>query len=116
MPKSWIPAVAVFLSSLGRPSLRKLFRGLTISTLGVAFATSSMAATNQSFTTVDPPGSITTNPTSINAAGVVTGWFTDSSGTHGFLFANGAFTIFDVTGSTGTVPTSINAAGVVTGR
>ena len=58
-----------------------------------------MAAIDQSFTTFDPPGSLVTNPTSINSAGVVTGWYQDASGTHGFLLAKGAITTFDVTGS-----------------
>jgi hypothetical protein len=37
-------------------------------------------------TTFDPPGSTSTQPTSINDAGAITGFYADASGvTHGFL-------------------------------
>lgn len=66
-----------------------------------------------------------TIPTAINASGVVTGYYTDSTGTnHGFMYSAGNYTSFDApaaanTGhsglSSGTVPASIDAAGDVTG-
>src|SRR6516162_6652390 len=117
MPNRWIPAAAVrFLSSLRRPSSRGRFRCLTTSTFALAFATSSVAALAQSFTTFAPPGATTTIPTGINSAGVVTGWYIDRSGTHGFLRdAAGNITPFDPAGSTGTSAQGINANGVTTG-
>ncbi len=93
--------------------LRKLFRCL----LGVAFATSSVAAMGQSFTTFDPPGSTGTNPLGINSSGEITGWFQDATGVHGFVRdATGTITTFDVmTGLLGTTATCIDDGGVVAG-
>src|SRR5215468_5283241 len=103
MLKHWTPAVAVpILSSLRRPSVGRLCRNFIIFTLGVAFATSSMPAIAQSFTTFDPPGSMTTNPTAINSAGVVTGWYIASTGNHAFVLTKGVITSFDGPGAIGT--------------
>ena len=42
---------------------------------------------NGSYTVIDPPGSVGTEPTSINASGQIAGWYVDSSNNpvHGFL-------------------------------
>ena len=66
-----------------------------------------------------------TVPVAINASGVVTGYYSDSSGTnHGFIYSSGNYTSFDAPGafatghsglSSGTVPTSIDTAGDVVG-
>jgi hypothetical protein len=95
--------------------VRKLFRCLTICILGVA--TASIAAIGQSFTTFDPPGSISTTATSINSGGVITGFSIDASRIiHGFVRdATGAITTFDVPNSNGTDPFSINLSGAITG-
>lgn len=81
------------------------------------------------YTSFDPPGSTTTNPSEptgtipsrIDAAGDVTGNYTDSSGVrHGFVrTASGAITSFDVPGAgvnsgsfvNGTAPLSIDPGG-----
>lgn len=66
----------------------------------------------------DPPGSVRTNPTSINAEGEITGWYLDSNETdHGFVRAgDGTITTFDVSkDNCGTVAWSINRKGVITG-
>jgi predicted membrane protein len=67
--------------------------------------------------TFDPPGSTSTVPSAITAAGAVVGSYSDSSGAqHGFLRnADGSFTTFDPPGSTLTTPTAINPAGTVAG-
>ncbi|MFZ0478299.1 MAG: choice-of-anchor D domain-containing protein [Terriglobales bacterium] len=79
-------------------------------------------ATNGGITTIDVPGAGTgdkqgTQPTSINASGVITGMYTDSNSVyHGFIDGNGTFTNpIDAPGSVATVPTSIDAAGDIAG-
>jgi hypothetical protein len=74
------------------------------------------------FTTFDPPGSIFTQPTSINPAGIITGYYFDGSDVaHGFLRAKGgAITTFDAPGAgtglfQGTAPFSINSGGAIAG-
>ena len=42
------------------------------------------------------PGATSTSAAGINNRGEIVGSYTDSSGTHGFIFANGVFTRFDV--------------------
>ena len=50
-------------------------------------------------TTFDPPGSTYTYPTSINPAGVITGFYYEGYGGHGYLRApDGTFTSLDVPG------------------
>jgi hypothetical protein len=84
------------------------------------------------FTTFDAPGAGSvaasgygTYPESINAAGAITGHYTDAHGmTHGFVRSPSArFTTFDAPGASsvaasgyGTFPESINDAGVITGH
>jgi hypothetical protein len=75
-----------------------------------------------SIVTFDPPGSVNTNPTAINQAGVITGWYVDSNlFLHGFLRAkDGSITTFDAPGVgtgrfQGTVAQSLNPAGTITG-
>ena len=74
-------------------------------------------------TLFDCPGALgSTSPSSINAAGDITGSCSDAAGTHGFVrMRNGGITTFDASGSPvplgagGTSPSSINAAGKITG-
>ncbi len=79
-------------------------------------------ATNGDITTINVPGAGTgdkqgTQPTSINASGVIAGMYTDSNSVyHGFIDANGTFTNpIDAPGAVATVPTSIDAAGDIAG-
>ena len=69
------------------------------------------------YTTFDPPGSITTIPTSINGAGEIAGYyFSADNNYHGFLRTrNGAFQTFNFPGATETQANCINAAGQITG-
>ena len=80
--------------------------------------------TKGTFTTFDAPGAaaIGTNPLSINAHGVITGWYTDASNVfHGFVRANdGTMTTIDVPGAgtgpfQGTQAVATNPAGAITG-
>jgi hypothetical protein len=92
---------------------------------GLAFATLSCSAWSAETggARVQPP--ITTftiklsreaNPVAINASGTVTGYWTGSSGTHGFVRAtDGTVTGFDPPNSERTTPYAINASGTVTG-
>ncbi len=88
---------------------------LSLCTVGLSLAANAHEPT---FTTFDLPGSTGTAPQSINAAGAITGSYTDASFVqqHGFLRArDGTLTSFDPPGATTTFPKSINPAGEVTG-
>jgi hypothetical protein len=95
--------------------MNKMFRCLAICTIGVAFATLSIAWA-QSYTTVDYPGASSTlldgGP---NPEGVSVGTYFTSGVAHGFAYYNGVFTSFDPPGSTGTFPFWINPQGIITG-
>lgn len=70
------------------------------------------------FVSVKMPGSIGTEPLSINDSGDVTGWYFSNANlpSEGFIrHANGQYSTFEVPGSYGTAPVSINARGDVTG-
>jgi hypothetical protein len=69
-------------------------------------------------TTFDPPGSTFTSPQGINAAGTITGSYSDPNGmTRGFVRAsNGTIISFDVPDAAfGTIPAGINPAGTIVG-
>lgn len=103
--------------SAGQGRLPNIQRGV----LGLCLAllcTMSLEASAQKFqiTTVDPPGSIESGSTMINAAAVITGWYYDASGDHGFVRSpDGTFTSFDVPGAVFVVPASINSVGEIVG-
>ena len=50
---------------------------------------------NGSFVTLNYPGSQYTLPTGINDSGTVAGWFSDSTGEHGFIYHNGQWAPLD---------------------
>jgi probable HAF family extracellular repeat protein len=70
-----------------------------------------------SFTTINVPGALFTQPSGINDAGQIVGLFGDAtSRDHGFLKDGAIFTTFDVPGATlGTFATGINDAGQIVG-
>ena len=80
---------------------RKVFSlGLTLCILGLSLCALAQQATIINF---DPPGSLQTEPLSINSAGAVTGYYSDGSALHGFLREpDGSFTAFDPPGATAT--------------
>jgi hypothetical protein len=72
------------------------------------------------FVTFDVPGAVNgTFPDAINNGGVITGYYSDNTGSgfHGFLRSqNGDLITFDVPGALfGTFPTAINPAGTIAG-
>src|ERR1700733_4649345 len=86
--------------------------------LGLCVLALSLCALAQqgTITSFDPPGSLQTEPLSINSAGAVTGYYSDGSALHGFLREpDGSFTSFDPPGATATEPASINSAGSIAG-
>ena len=95
----------------------RILRNTFISVTMLLALTQSITAA--SFITFDAPGAVNgTFPSSINPAGVITGYFTDENFvSHGFMRAqNGPIITFDVPGAVnGTFPEAINSAGVVTG-
>ncbi len=76
-----------------------------------------LRARDGTFTTFDPPGSVSTVANAINPAGAITGPYVDVNIVeHGFLRArDGTFTTFDPPGSVGTTAAAINPAGAITG-
>jgi hypothetical protein len=64
---------------------------------------------------LDIVGATQTVPTSINAAGVTAGWFTNGTGEHGFVFIDGEFTQFDIPGATSLRPSALTSSGAVVG-
>ena len=77
-----------------------------------------LRAPDGTFTTFDPPGSLSTAPVGINPAGAITGYYCDAVTCHGFLRTpDGTLTPFDPPGSVLTQSFSggINPAGAITG-
>ena len=72
----------------------------------------------QTYTTFDPPNSTGTQPTAINPAGAITGFYVEAtSPNQGFVrAADGTITTFAAPGaSQGTQPAAISATGAITG-
>ena len=103
----------------GLATARALTRGCLI---GLALCGLALGQ-HGSIITFDAPGAGTgfrqgTTATSINAAGVITGYYVDASNFyHGFVRSpSGVFTVFDASGpGTGTLANGINDYGAVTG-
>ena len=97
----------------------KAFRLLAICTIGVAFATSSIAWAHTTYSQVDYPGAVLTEIVGgPNLQGTSVGIYNLTSGgaNHGFVrTARGVFTAIDVPGATSTTPNFINLEGVVVG-
>src|SRR5438874_3574673 len=78
---------------------------------------------NGTFTPIDAPGAINTNPTSINDTGIVVGWYESSAEavpfaadpSHGFVFANGVYKTVSYPNAFRTSLNDINTAGVIVG-
>jgi hypothetical protein len=82
---------------------------------GAASAAVGFVDVGGTYTIVNPPGSTSTEATSINDSGAVTGYYYNGSTNVGFVYAGGTYTIVNPPGSTYTVATSINDSGAVTG-
>jgi len=68
------------------------------------------------FTPIHVPGALGSVPAGINDAGQIVGWFSDATGTHGFLLSGGNFTTIDVPGAAlGTQALGINVTGQIVG-
>src|SRR5580693_6015313 len=77
-------------------------------------AAASAAAAPGRYTTIDVPGAADTAAVGANDSGVISGFYTDSSGNlHGFVDRDGAFTTINVPGAADTVATVINDLGTV---
>lgn len=78
---------------------------------------------NGTFTQIQPPGALNTNPNSINDAGTVVGWYASAAEAvpfapdpfHGFVLANGVYKTVDYPNAFGTSLNDINSAGVIVG-
>jgi probable HAF family extracellular repeat protein len=67
------------------------------------------------FTSIDPPGSTSTIAYGVNTSGQVVGYYTNASGTHGFLMSAGTFSTIDFPGASVTSASGINGAGQIVG-
>src|SRR5271166_6144131 len=97
--------------------MTRTFRFLAICTMGVAFATSSIAWA-QTYTAVNYPGATLTELIGgPNPQGTSVGGYTLTAGgaLHGFTVRGGVFTPFDLPGSTFTTANFINPRGDIVG-
>jgi uncharacterized membrane protein len=68
------------------------------------------------YTTIDVPGAITSEPSGINSSGEIVGSYTDSTGArHGFRLNEDTFTAINYPGATRTEALSVNSHGDVAG-
>ncbi len=83
----------------------------------LALASSNAASPGVKIVSFDPPGSIFTQPNSVNVIGQVTGFYDGSTGgAHGFLRErDGTIISFDPPGSINTISYGINRIGATTG-
>jgi len=98
--------------------MARVFRFFAICTIGVAFATSSIAP-GQTYRQVDFPSAVLTELTGgPNPEGTSVGAWLDTGGVlHGFtVTAKGVFKSFDPPGSTFTVPAFMSPQGVIVGE
>ena len=73
------------------------------------------AAASFTFTTIDPPGAVVTAALGISPSGQIVGFYSDSTGEHGFLYDRGVFTPIDVPGASDTRAVGINPSGQIVG-
>lgn len=73
------------------------------------------APAEPTYTDVVVPGALATYVTGINDLGVLSGYYLDAAGQHGFLDDHGAIVTVDVPGSVEVALTSVNNAGTATG-
>jgi uncharacterized membrane protein len=67
------------------------------------------------FSTIEVPGSSLTVASGIDLTGRVVGYYSDGSGTHGFLYNSGSFTRIDYPGAGWTVALGISNSGQIVG-
>jgi probable HAF family extracellular repeat protein len=67
------------------------------------------------YTPISVPGSSSTEARALNNAGQIVGAYTNSTGTHGFLYSNGTYTTLDAPGGTATNLLGINNGGQIVG-
>src|SRR5690349_10095101 len=103
-------------SAVSLKSRPRIFSIAAIFCAMVSLADSSPAnAAAYAFTRIDVPGATRTGSFGINNTAQVVGPFTDSTGTHSFLYGGGSFTQIDVPSAIGTSANDINDAGQIVG-
>src|SRR5262249_36232938 len=86
---------------------------MCLAAVSMAIAAVALADT---YTPIDVPGAISTNPSGINSSGEIVGSYTDASNIeHGFRLDRGVFVAIDYPGALNTTPISINNSGDVAG-
>jgi hypothetical protein len=123
-PFTWSPATG---KTKKLPAVSRLTMPTSINTAGVVVGSASkigpfyqghgFVVSGGVATEFDPPGSTGTLPLDIADNGTIVGFFSNSTGTHGFILpTSGTYTVVDVPGSTDTEILSIDTAGEVAGR
>jgi probable HAF family extracellular repeat protein len=95
-----------------------MHRSLLSAVLSLSILLSTLVAAQDvsyTFTPIDVPGSISTVTTGINNRGQIVGFFSDATGTHGFLTNGATFTTIDVPDSQSTQAFGINNRGQIVG-
>src|SRR5258706_16335606 len=88
---------------------------LNVLACGLALAMLVVTGNADSFTTVDPPGSVFTYSASINTVGAITGYYCDTT-CHGFVRdSKGVVTTVHPPGWVSPYLASINSMGAITG-
>ena len=99
--------------SLRSAAFLAVLSGLAALLLLHPFAT--QAADGYTFSTIEVPGSSLTVASGIDLLGRVVGYYSDSTGTHGFLYNSGSFTRIDYPGSGWTAALGVNNTGQIVG-
>jgi probable HAF family extracellular repeat protein len=75
----------------------------------------SLAAAQGTYTQIDFPSALMTQPNGINSAGLIVGSYEDDIGGHGFLLQNGTYTTIDYPGAQYSYAQGINDNGQIVG-
>src|ERR1700730_6052841 len=75
----------------------------------------SLAVAQGTYTQIDFPSALMTQPNGINAAGLVVGSYEDAAGGHGFLLQSGTYTTIDYPGAQYSYGQGINDKGQIVG-
>lgn len=112
----FFPAMAVTLALLGACSDRGPTAPVAEGDLAAGAPSFNRDAPTFSWTSIDVPGALATQPQGINAGGDISGWYVDASRhTHGFILHDGAFTQVDYPGADNTTLRGIGPDGTVLG-
>lgn len=112
----FFPAMAAALALAGACSDRSPTAPVAEGDLAAGVPSFDRNAPTFSWSSIDVPGALATQPQGINAGGDISGWYVDASRhTHGFILHDGAFTQVDYPGADNTTLRGIGPDGTVLG-